>query len=356
MADTMSPRERVLTTLRRGRPDRVPKELSFTEPKQEEFVRRVGEGVSVADYFNLEPRGVGIGPSKRKHDFSGYFLDVERLDDVDEWGVGYVSAHFYHFWRHVHPLRNVTTPREVAAYPWPDVLAPYRWERVPEQVQAWHDQGYAVCAGPPSQLYEQAWYMRGQEQLLLDFYDNPDVATAILDTINHVLIEGSRRLAAAGVDILRLGDDVGWQQAMIMSPDCWRRWLKPRLADVISVARRVKPDILIFFHTDGNVAPIIPDLIDVGLDILNPVQPECMDPVEIKRKYGDRLAFWGTIGTQTTMPFGTPDDVRRVVKERIETVGPEGLLLAPTHVLEPEVPWENIVAFVEAVEEYGVVR
>ena len=89
------------------------------------------------------------------------------------------------------------------------------------------------------------------------------------------------------------------------------------------------------------------------MDILNPVQPECMDPDAIKREYGDRLVFWGTIGTQTTMPFGSADEVRRVVKERIETVGPEGLLLAPTHVLEPEVPWENIVAFVEAVEEYG---
>jgi len=355
MADTMSPRERVLTTLRRGRPDRVPKDLDFTEPKYEEFTQRTGSQ-RPEEYFRLEPRGVGIAPTKQKHDFSDYFADVERLDDVDEWGVGYISAHFHHFWRHVHPLRNVTTPREVAAYPWPDVLAPYRWEKVPETVARWHDQGYPVCAGPPSQLYEQAWYLRGQEQFLLDFYDNPDVATAILDTINHVLIEGSRRLAAAGVDVLRLGDDVGWQRAMIMSPDCWRKWLKPRLADVISVARRIKPDILIFFHTDGNVEPIIPDLIDVGLDILNPVQPECMDPVEIKRKYGDQLAFWGTIGTQTTMPFGTPEEVRRVVKERIDMVGPEGLLLAPTHVLEPEVPWENVVAFVEAVEEYGVLK
>lgn len=134
----------------------------------------------------------------------------------------------------------------------------------------------------------------------------------------------------------------------------WRKWLKPRLARVIEQARRVKPDILIFYHSDGDCTAIIPELIEIGVDILNPVQPECMNPAELKKEYGDRLAFWGTIGTQTTMPFGTPDEVKAVVKERIETVGKGGgLLLAPTHILEPEVPWENVLAFFEAVEEYG---
>ncbi len=98
--------------------------------------------------------------------------------------------------------------------------------------------------------------------------------------------------------------------------------------------------------------PIIEDLIEIGLTVLNPVQPECMDVYEIKRKYGDRLAFWGTIGTQTVMPFGTPDDVRQKVKEMIDLFAP-GLIIAPTHVIEPDVPWENLIAFKEAVEEYG---
>jgi len=166
-------------------------------------------------------------------------------------------------------------------------------------------------------------------------------------------IEGARRLAGADVDILRLGDDVGSQRAMLMSPDTWRTWFKPRLADLIRAAKAVKPDMLVFYHSDGYIEPIIPDLIEIGLDILNPVQPECMDPAQLKREYGRDLAFWGTIGTQTTMPFGDAEEVRRVVKERIDTVGPEGLLLAPTHVLEPDVPWENIEAFADAVEEYG---
>jgi uroporphyrinogen decarboxylase len=283
---------------------------------------------------------------------------VSDVDHHDEWGVGAISAGFHHFEKMVHPLHNASSPRDIAAYPWPDVLAPYRWASVPDNVRTWQNRGHPVSASPPGScegsLFETSWYLRGQEQLLIDLYDNPDLATALLDTVNNTMIEGARRMAQFGADILKLGDDVGSQRAMMMSPETWRRWFKPRLAAVISAAKKIKPDMLIFFHTDGNVEPIIPDLIEIGLDILNPVQPECMDPVGVKRAYGDRLAFWGTIGTQSTMPFGDVDEVRRVVKERIETIGPEGLLLAPTHVLEPEVPWENIVAFVEAVEEFGV--
>ena len=126
------------------------------------------------------------------------------------------------------------------------------------------------------------------------------------------------------------------------------------MAKVIRVAKKIKPEVLVYYHSDGFIEPVIPDLIEIGVDVLNPVQPECMNPVKLKKEYGNRLSFWGTIGTQTTMPFGTPDEVREVVKHMIETVGRGGgLLIAPTHVLEPDVPWENILAFVESVNDYG---
>jgi uroporphyrinogen decarboxylase len=353
---TMTPRERVLTALRRQRPDRVPKTFSLTPGLYDEFRRRTGQE-DVSEYFRLEPRSVGIGGTCQPRDFSPYLADVPNLDHHDEWGVGAISAGFHHFERMVHPLRDAESPRDIANYPWPDVLAPYRWTALGGNVASWHSREYPVCAGPPGacggSLFETCWYLRGQEQLLIDLYDNPDLATALLDTVNNTMIESACRLARSDVDILHLGDDVGSQRAMLMSPDTWRRWFKPRLADLIRAAKAVKPNMLVFYHSDGNIEPIIPDLIEIGLDILNPVQPECMDPAQLKREYGGDLAFWGTIGTQSTMPFGDPEEVRRVVKERIETVGPEGLLLAPTHVVEPDVPWDNIVAFVEAVEEYG---
>ena len=347
----MSPRERVLTAMRRQKPDRIPKHLDLTPHLQEEFDRRF-PGESVEEHFRLEPRWAGLGPGRVSHDYTGYFADT-HVDWIDDWGVGYLDAHFHHFWRFVHPLRNAKSVQDILDYPLPDLAADYRYEGLAEHVKAWQDRGYAVCAGPAAQLFEQAWYLRGQEQLLIDFYDNPEMAEALLDRILEIMLVAARHEAEAGVDILRGGDDVGWQQAMIRSPEAFRRFLKPHYAKLFDTGTTIKPDMLTFFHSDGNVDAIIPDLIEIGLDILNPVQPECMDPAEIKRKYGDRLAFWGTMGTQSTMPWGSVEEVRRVVKERIETVGPEGLLLAPTHVLEPEVPWENIEAFADAVEEYG---
>lgn len=113
--------------------------------------------------------------------------------------------------------------------------------------------------------------------------------------------------------------------------------------------------MIALYHSDGVIYDIIPELIEIGVDVLNPVQPECVDPTALKAQYGDRLSFWGTIGTQTTMPFGMPEEVRENVRHMIETVGKGGgLLIAPTHLLEPEVPWENIEALIRAVKDYGI--
>jgi uroporphyrinogen decarboxylase len=127
------------------------------------------------------------------------------------------------------------------------------------------------------------------------------------------------------------------------------------MAKIIQKAKEIKPDILIFYHGDGDLQVIIPDLIEIGVDVLNPIQPECMDAIALKKQYGDKLSFWGTIGTQTTMPFGKPTDVVSLVEQMIASVGKGGgLVLSPTHTIEPDVPWENIEAFVSAVKKYGV--
>ena len=189
---------------------------------------------------------------------------------------------------------------------------------------------------------------------MADMLQDPEMATALMDRIIDLRVFQARKYAEFGVDVLALGDDISMQTGMLMSPRMWRKWFKPRLAKVIQEAKAVKTDLLVQYHTDGDCRAVISELIEVGVDILNPVQPECMDPVAIKNEYGDRLSFSGTIGTQTTIPHGTPEDVRAAVKKMIETVGVGGgLLLAPTHVLEPDVPWENILAFVEACKEFG---
>lgn len=135
------------------------------------------------------------------------------------------------------------------------------------------------------------------------------------------------------------------QNTLMMSPQIWRRWLKPRLAEVIAVIRAIRPETLVYYHSCGYIEPFIPDLIEIGVDILNPIQPECMDFRKIHEQYGNQLSFWGGIGTQTTFPFGTPGDIRNRVCELVEICGEKGgIVPAPTHVIEPEVPWENLEA------------
>jgi uroporphyrinogen decarboxylase len=136
----------------------------------------------------------------------------------------------------------------------------------------------------------------------------------------------------------------------MFQPELWRDVMKPRWAKVMAAARAIKPDIQIWYHSDGNLEVILDDLVEIGVTILNPVQPECMDPVALRKRYGKGLAFDGCVGTQTTFPFGTPQDMRDRVRELADTLDGlnGGLMLSPTHVLEPEVPAENVEAFFEA--------
>jgi uroporphyrinogen decarboxylase len=183
--------------------------------------------------------------------------------------------------------------------------------------------------------------------------DDP-IMEAIVKRVAFYTQMSAERMAKAGADILQFGDDIGMQDRMMLSPALWRHWFKKPFGEAIRMAKAIHPEILIFFHSDGFIEPVIPDLIEIGLDILNPVQPECMDPEKIKKQYGDQISFWGTIGVQSTMPHGTPGEIRELVKQRIETVGKGGgLFLAPAHMLEPEVPLQNVLAFVAAMQEFA---
>jgi uroporphyrinogen decarboxylase len=185
------------------------------------------------------------------------------------------------------------------------------------------------------------------ENLLMDFLADPDLAHAICEKLTDLRVRQAVRYAELGVDILRLGDDVGTQTGPMIGLGTYRTFLKERTRRIIAAAKRVRPDLLVFMHCDGQVAEFIPEYLEIGVDILNPLQPECNDLAMIGQQYGDRISFWGGIGTQSTMPFSTPADVRRKVREVQAALGARGgLLLAPTHILEPEVPWENVEAFV----------
>ena len=351
----MSPRERILLAMRRQTPDRVPREAVFTIPVEEEFRLRTYAS-DYETYFGMDRRTVQFRRPQPAADFSNYMKDRTLPEGAfsDEWGNLVVKGYKYRTTDYIFPMKSLQTVAELHEYPFPDFSQELCLAHLKDEVQSLHDRGLAVTGSLWGTFFERSWHMRGMDRLFLDFYDNPEFATALLDKMLEIRCFQAGYYAEVGVDILHTGDDLGMQHTLILSVPMWRRWIKPRLAEVIQTARRIKPDILVEYHTDGYVEPFISELIEIGIDVLNPVQPECMDPADIKRKFGDRMAFSGTVGNQTTLPFGTVDDVRRVVKERIETVGRGGgLILCPSHMLEPDVPWDNIIAFFEAAEEFG---
>lgn len=349
----MTPRERVWRAIHHQYPDKVPKEAGFTPAAYERFKKETGCD-DPAEYFGFETRGVDFKPPRDedKPDFTPYLKHLpEGTKIVSEYGHMQVPGSFYHFARYVFPLAHAETVMEIEQFPRPDVTLPYRHEHLEAEVKRLHDAGYFV-SGFAGHIFESAWQLIGMEKMFVDMIFNPALVEALLERFTEDACFRARRFAEAGVDMLRTGDDVGMQDRMMMDPDIWRRFLKPRLKRVIEAAREVNPDLPVWYHSDGYIMPIIDDLIEVGVTVLNPVQPECLDVYEVKKRYGNRLAFWGTIGTQSVLPFGTPEDVKQEVRRMIELFAP-AIVIAPTHVIEPDVPWENIVALFEAVEEYG---
>ena len=321
-----------------------------------DLTERLAQDIGTEDFeahFDMDVAG-RVLPDAPPHcdepDYSVYYrdMDAEKIDHIDSIGVARIRGSMYHFTEGVSPLRNAMKLSELEEYPLNDYDG---WDESPMagEVEEMHRQGRfaSVYVG---HMYESAWQIRGYEPFLMDMVTRPEWCELLLDRITLGSLNLARAGARAGVDILYCGDDVANQNALMFSPETWRRLMKPRWAKVWSVAREIKPDIQILYHSDGNIEAIIDELHEIGMTILNPLQPECLSLQRVADRYKGRLLFDGSMGTQSVFPFGTPDDVRACVKERIATFGPY-LILAPTHILEPEVPIENVKAFFKACDE-----
>lgn len=351
MSCQASRREDFFRSARLEPPAKTPFYFTLCDSLIGEFEQRHGKQ-DYFEYFDMPFRAVSLEATRNPPDYSMYFEELQPVDEISEWGVGYIRGSQYHFRRMVHPMSSFEDPDQVRSFPLPDVLDDYRWQGFAGRIGELKEKDYVTMNGPPYiDIFEPAWYLRGFEQLLMDLHLNPPMAAACLERMTEIKCALARRYAEAGLDVLIFGDDIGEERNMILSPETWRKWLKPRLQRAIQAAKQVNPDLLCYYHSDGNIEPVIPDLIEAGVEILNPIQPECMDPFKIKQQYGNELTLWGTIGTQRLMPFGTAEEVKNTVKKTIRELGTNGgLVIAPTHVLEPEVPWENILALVGAIE------
>lgn len=230
------------------------------------------------------------------------------------------SADAMHMTHMRHPLKYVSTLEELKSYPYPD-YSKGDFSHQKEQVKAIHDKGLAAVGNMQVTIWESAWYLRSMEQIMMDMVMDKEKAQAVIDMVTKTNTLRAKKFADAGCDMLFFGDDIGMQSSIMMSEDMYVEWFKPRLTKLIKEVKAINPDILIFYHSCGYIEPFIPHLIEAGVDVLNPIQPECMDFEEIHAKYGDKISFHGTIGTQTTMPFGTPDEVKAEVTKNLTLAG-----------------------------------
>ena len=354
----MNSRERVLTALKRtGKPDKTPFEISwgtFTPRLMRTYREKTGSDLSPEEYFDYDTRFVLPGPTKKKTDFTKYY-GVDQFPEnlsIDEWGVGYIPTRYEILSPKFHPLASLTTVEAINAYPWPDLDEDYRYDDVFINAEAYRKRGYAVCGDMHQTIFETAWLMRNMEHFMLDMILNEDIAHAICENLTRIRIKQAQFYAKAGVDIIRLGDDIVSQQGLMMSPELYDAFFKQRLKRIIRAAKEENPEVIIFMHSCGKVEDVIDDFIEAGVEVLNPIQPECNDLKMIHAKYKDRLSFWGGIGVQLVMPFGTPEEVVAKVKETNDILGSEnGYLLAPAHILDPSVPWDNVMAYIETAKK-----
>lgn len=350
-----TPRENLLRSLRRQGFATVPLDSNNFCPSQvEAFRKRFGHD-DYAGWFGNPYRGLGVPMQPTFTDPKALYLRETLPADIsfDGWGIGRSRQPNCHHMTHMHhPLAGEAPLAEIRDYPLPTV-APDAVATLRAKAAEIHGRGLAVMGCMACTVWETAWYLRSMEDLMADMMMDDERAAVLLDRVTDLACARAAAYVSAGADILHLGDDIGMQQTIMMSQDLWRHWLRPRLARVIAAARAIKPDVLVFYHSCGYVLPFIGELADAGVDILNPVQPECMDFAEVHARFGDRLSFWSTIGTQTTLPFGTPAEVRAVVERNLRICGAKGgIVIGPTHMVEPEVPWENLVALKEACEQF----
>lgn len=357
----MNARERLLTALDGGEPDRVPCALSFYRVDLENLARRGGGATGRQLRSNtVDVRFVRFPPSPEEEALQRLaqpYRGDTRLGTVDQ-----VTTYARWDYRPEtpddrNPLALASSLDDLEAFPFPDLSAPYDIKGLGQQVQDLHAQGLAAGGNLPhlgGELFEAAWRLRGLENFLLDLVERAEWAHFVLDRLADLARRNAEALARAGVDVLALDDDIGMPTTMMIGPHTWREFFKPRLAGIIQAARSIKPDLRVMYHSDGYFEPIVKDLMDIGVNAINPLQPEHMDALRIRRRFGPRLALWGTIGRQTTFSFAAPEEIRQEVKFRIDTLGRAGLILCPAYDIdEPDIPWENIAAFIDAVREYG---
>lgn len=382
----MKSRERLLTALNHQGPDRVPFDLGSTQIT----------GIHVMAYRNLR-QALGLPPVEVQ--LCDYIQQLALPDDdiieqldVDVRGLFPLNSHnwnihkedageywaYHDEWGITHhqpkpdglyysivrvPLDDpALSVQDIERYSWPNMADPQRIAGLRELAERYRTDGYAVVIKSPfAGIFEMAQRIVGMENCLIMMASDKKLAGALFDRLLELKLafwEMALPQLADVVDVVAEFDDYGTQSSQLISPRMFREQLKPRLKSLFERIQQLAPNAKRFFHSCGNVRVLLPDLIEIGVEILNPVHIRAtgMEPAALKRDFGDALVFWGGgVDTQGVLPTGTPQQVRDDVRRNIEALAPGGGFVFNTvHNIQADVPPQNIIAMWEALQEYGV--
>jgi len=323
-----------------GRAPYVPWHFRFTLPAREKLQRHFGE----ADLEEaLDNHLVMLG------DEIGFFEDIGNDRFRDAFGVVWDRT----IDKDIGNVEGCVLPEPtLAGYTFPDPVAPRFFENIEPLTAKYPDRFRVYAVG--FSLYERAWTLRGMANLMMDFLDHPDFVHELFDAIVEWNIAQAQRALEHDIDCVYFGDDWGQQRGLQMGPAIWREFIRPAAAKMYRVVRDAGRYVMI--HSCGDVDELFDDLVEMGLNCFNPFQPEVMDVAALIQQYRGRLAFFGGLSTQKTLPYGSPDDVRKETERLLALGAAGGYILAPAHDVPKDVPLENILAFIEAARQQGGCR
>jgi uroporphyrinogen decarboxylase len=329
-------RERVLASLEHRQPDRTPYHIRFTEPAREamaafygdpEFESHIGNCLHI---LHTEPAGSWreVRPGTWEDQFG---VEWDRSIDRDIGNVCNVSV----------------TPESLGAFRFPDTDDPTRFADHADLIASTPEQFHVTDIG--FSLYERAWTLAGMENFLVSMVEDPAFADDLLDRIAEFNLRLIEKACALPIDAMMFGDDWGQQTGLLMGPAAWRRFIKPRISRMYAAVKARGKRV--FIHSCGKVDELFPELIECGLDVFNPFQPEVIDVYEAKRRYGERLSFYGGISTQKTLPYGTTAEVKDEVRRLLDNVGKKGGYIAsPAHDVPRDAKPENVAVMIETLQ------
>jgi len=381
----MNSRERVLTALNHHEPDRVPLDLGSVQvtgihrdaycalraalglPKQDiELCDHIQQLALPADdlltHFGVDTRGLF---PLNSHNWQVVEREAgDRWEYHDEWGITHQRPRpdgLYYSITRVPLAKPDLTAADIDAHPWPDMADPQRIAGLRARAERYRAAGYAVVIKDPfAGIFEMAQRIIGMTEIMMLMATDPDLAGVLFDRLLALkLAFWDMALPQLGdvVDVVTYADDYGTQQSQLISPRMFRQQLKPRIQTLFARIKHHALHVRQFFHSCGNVRPLIPDYIEIGTDILNPIHIRAagMDPVALKRDFGGDIVFWGGgVDTQGVLPHGTPQQVKDDVRRNIDALAPGGGYVFNTvHNIQADVPPENLIAMFEALGEYG---